>query len=159
MFDCTEVIIIFVSIIEQCSLRVSGRNNEESEFIKMGQHHTLELELNQPFRLEKPCWDSVYVDRLKEAADACSKVCSYKLFDDMLLLYIIHMTNSINSLSVCLSRRTSLPSVSILSYDCFSHYISNNSAHIIVSFGFSVTALLLIVMQEVGMMHPKHKPS
>ena len=58
---------------EQCCLRVTGKNNEENDYIKMGQYHTIDIELHQPFRLEKPCWDIVYIDRLKEASDPGAK--------------------------------------------------------------------------------------
>ena len=30
---------------EQCSLRLNGRNVEENEFVKMGQYHTIDLEI------------------------------------------------------------------------------------------------------------------
>lgn len=58
---------------EQCSLRVNGRNTEESEYIKMGQHHTVELELNQKFTLHKVCWDAMHLERLNEACDPAKK--------------------------------------------------------------------------------------
>lgn len=32
---------------EQCSLRTTGRNVEESEHVKMGQYHTIKIELAQ----------------------------------------------------------------------------------------------------------------
>lgn len=51
-------------------LHVSGRVASENEHVKMGQHHTLDLELNRKFTLEKADgWDSVAVDMLKEACD------------------------------------------------------------------------------------------
>jgi len=54
---------------EQCSLRINGRNVQENEHIKMGQYHTIELELNQPYTLEKDLWDRLHLDCLREAAD------------------------------------------------------------------------------------------
>eukprot|EP01006_Ploeotia_vitrea_P035643 TRINITY_DN65915_c3_g1_i2.p1 TRINITY_DN65915_c3_g1~~TRINITY_DN65915_c3_g1_i2.p1 ORF type:complete len:303 (+),score=130.13 TRINITY_DN65915_c3_g1_i2:196-1104(+) len=35
----------------------------------MGQYHTIQLALNRAFTLEKPCWDSVYLDRVAVACD------------------------------------------------------------------------------------------
>jgi protein pelota len=54
---------------EQCSLRVNGRNVEENEHVKLGQYHTVELEMSRPFSIEKVRWDSVFLDRLAEACD------------------------------------------------------------------------------------------
>lgn len=51
-------------------LHVSGRVASENEHVKMGQHHTLDLELNRKFTLEKADgWDSVALEMLKEACD------------------------------------------------------------------------------------------
>ncbi|CAO2649876.1 Nn.00g011680.m01.CDS01 [Neocucurbitaria sp. VM-36] len=51
-------------------LHVSGRVASENEHVKLGQHHTLDLELNRKFTLEKADgWDSVALEMLKEACD------------------------------------------------------------------------------------------
>ena len=51
-------------------LHVSGKIAVENEHVKMGQHHTLDLELNRKFTLEKADgWDSVALEMLKEATD------------------------------------------------------------------------------------------
>ncbi|KAJ4364097.1 Translation factor pelota [Neocucurbitaria cava] len=51
-------------------LHVSGRVASENEHVKMGQHHTLDLELNRSFTLEKADgWDSIALEMLKEACD------------------------------------------------------------------------------------------
>ncbi len=42
--------------VEQSSLRLNGRNVEENEHLKMGQYHTLELEIGHPVGIEKDCW-------------------------------------------------------------------------------------------------------
>ena len=55
--------------VEQCSLRLNGRNVEENEFVKMGQYHTLEIEIGHPFTIEKDCWDSLYLQHLNDACD------------------------------------------------------------------------------------------
>lgn len=51
-------------------LHVAGKVASENEYVKMGQHHTLDLELNRKFTLEKADgWDSVALEQLKEACD------------------------------------------------------------------------------------------
>ncbi|PNS13953.1 Protein pelota [Sphaceloma murrayae] len=51
-------------------LHVSGRVASENAHVKMGQFHTLDLELNRNFTLEKEeGWDSVALQTLKEACD------------------------------------------------------------------------------------------
>jgi protein pelota len=51
-------------------LHVAGKVASENEHVKMGQHHTLDLELNRKFTLEKADgWDSVALEMLKEACD------------------------------------------------------------------------------------------
>ncbi len=54
---------------QACVLRVKGRNIAENQYVKMGQYHTLDLELNRKFTLIKPYWDSVALDRLELACD------------------------------------------------------------------------------------------
>ncbi|KAF2124479.1 hypothetical protein P153DRAFT_326719 [Dothidotthia symphoricarpi CBS 119687] len=51
-------------------MHVAGRVASENEHVKMGQHHTLDLELNRKFTLEKgDGWDSVALEMLKEACE------------------------------------------------------------------------------------------
>lgn len=55
-------------------LHVAGRVASENEHVKLGSHHTLDLELNRKFTLEKAeGWDSVAVDMLREACDTGSR--------------------------------------------------------------------------------------
>ena len=54
---------------ESLELRLSGTVQSENEFARMGAHHTLTLELNQNFGIEKDCWDQIFLDRLVEAAN------------------------------------------------------------------------------------------
>lgn len=42
---------------EQVSLRVNGVNVKENEFIKLGQYHTVEIEMQRPLKLEKGFYD------------------------------------------------------------------------------------------------------
>lgn len=51
------------------SIRLKGRNLTESEHIKLGAYHTLELEPQRAFTLHKRLWDSLDVERIKTACD------------------------------------------------------------------------------------------
>jgi protein pelota len=51
-------------------LHVSGKVAKENEEVKLGSHHTLDLELNRQFYLSKSDgWDSVAIESLKEACN------------------------------------------------------------------------------------------
>lgn len=50
-------------------LRLRGKNVAESEHVKLGAYHTIVIELQRPFTLTKEAWDSVAVERLREACD------------------------------------------------------------------------------------------
>lgn len=52
-----------------CCLSAKGRNTEQSEYIQLGQYHTVDLELNRKFTLEKGLWDSITLRRIREATD------------------------------------------------------------------------------------------
>ncbi len=55
---------------QSAQLHVSGRIVEETKYTKVGQFHTLDLELNRNFTLEKKeGWDSVARNLVKEACD------------------------------------------------------------------------------------------
>lgn len=55
---------------QACILRVKGRNVEENQYVKMGQYHTIDLELNRKFVLTKDEWDIVFMERIDLACDA-----------------------------------------------------------------------------------------
>lgn len=59
--------------IQACVLRVKGRNVEENQYVKMGQYHTIDLELNRKFVLTKDEWDIVCMERIDLACDATKK--------------------------------------------------------------------------------------
>ncbi|KAL2058085.1 hypothetical protein ABVK25_001703 [Lepraria finkii] len=55
---------------QSAQLHVSGRIVEETKYTKLGQFHTLDLELNRNFSIEKKeGWDSVAKNFVKEACD------------------------------------------------------------------------------------------
>ena len=49
------------------SLRVGGTIVSEHEGLKLGSHHTLELELNRKYTIYKEVWDQIYLDQLTAA--------------------------------------------------------------------------------------------
>jgi protein pelota len=63
---------------QSCELHVSGQVCEENVHVKNGSYHTLDLELNRQFTLEKADgWDSVAIEMLKEAIDNHSRAQIY----------------------------------------------------------------------------------
>jgi len=58
---------------QACVLRVKGRNVEENQYVKMGQYHTIDLELNRKFVLTKEEWDVVCIERIENACDPTKK--------------------------------------------------------------------------------------
>ncbi|RWS24102.1 hypothetical protein B4U80_07843, partial [Leptotrombidium deliense] len=54
---------------QACLLRVKGRNIVENQYVKMGQYHTLDIELNRKFTLTKSFWDSIALERLDTSCD------------------------------------------------------------------------------------------
>ncbi|GAB7363240.1 hypothetical protein MBLNU230_g3522t1 [Neophaeotheca triangularis] len=55
-------------------LHVSGRVSEENKHVKLGSHHTLDLELQRNFTLEKADgWDTIALDILKESINQDAK--------------------------------------------------------------------------------------
>lgn len=58
---------------EQCSLRLKGVNIKENEHLKLGQYHTLTLELNRPCEITKEYWDSLHLEALSEMTEPLKK--------------------------------------------------------------------------------------
>ena len=59
---------------QSAQLHVNGRIVEETKFTKVGQFHTLDLELQRNFSLEKSeGWDSVAMELVREACDPVKK--------------------------------------------------------------------------------------
>lgn len=54
---------------QACVLRLKGRNIVENQYVKMGAYHTLDLELNRKFVMQKVLWDSVALERVDMACD------------------------------------------------------------------------------------------
>ena len=51
------------------AIRVKGRNTSETEHVKLGAYHTLDVDVGRAVKIEKHEWDAVDVARLREAAD------------------------------------------------------------------------------------------
>nr|CAG4646302.1 EOG090X07BV [Macrothrix elegans] len=54
---------------QACMLRLKGRNVEENQYVKMGAYHTVDIETNRKFTLQKSCWDIVALERIDMACD------------------------------------------------------------------------------------------
>ena len=54
---------------DSLEVRISGPNVAESAHVRMGAFHTLTLELDRQFSIEKECWDQIYLDRIQEACN------------------------------------------------------------------------------------------
>eukprot|EP00971_Amphidinium_carterae_P046504 916161-Amphidinium_carterae.1 len=50
-------------------IRFAGRNCEENQWVKMGAHHTLEIEINNKLTLGKDCWDFMFLQSLDASTD------------------------------------------------------------------------------------------
>lgn len=79
---------------EHCGLRVNGINVKENEHIKIGQYHTLEIELARPFLLSKEAWDSISLDLLEELANPLKKaeVAALVMDDGLAQLCLVQAT-------------------------------------------------------------------
>uniref|UniRef100_A0A7S3HQQ8 Protein pelota homolog n=1 Tax=Spumella elongata TaxID=89044 RepID=A0A7S3HQQ8_9STRA len=58
---------------EQCTLRLKGMSIKENEHLKLGQYHTLTLELNRPCEITKEHWDSLHLEALADMAEPTKK--------------------------------------------------------------------------------------
>lgn len=50
-------------------IRLRGKNTEDTEFVKAGAYHTIEIEPQRPFEVTKQSWDALDLERLKQACD------------------------------------------------------------------------------------------
>jgi len=50
-------------------IRIRGRNLEDTEYVKAGAYHTIEIEPDRPFEIAKQSWDVLDLERLKQACD------------------------------------------------------------------------------------------
>ncbi|GJN01461.1 hypothetical protein PR202_ga18730 [Eleusine coracana subsp. coracana] len=65
-----EIVVESVDYDKEGSvLRARGKNISENEHVKIGQFHTLELELKRPFVLRKEIWDWLALETIQQACD------------------------------------------------------------------------------------------
>jgi len=50
-------------------IRFSGKNCEENQWVKMGAHHTIDIELNNKLTVGKDRWDFMFLQQLDQATD------------------------------------------------------------------------------------------
>ncbi|PVU95599.1 hypothetical protein BB559_002684 [Furculomyces boomerangus] len=50
-------------------LNIKGKNVVQNQYVQVGQYHTLDLELHQPFSIYKTEWDSISLKRVTDACD------------------------------------------------------------------------------------------
>ena len=58
---------------QSSQIRVKGKNIVENDYVKMGQYHTIDIELQTKFTLWKFNWDSISTERLELACDPSKK--------------------------------------------------------------------------------------
>ena len=51
------------------TMRIGGKNQRKSDHVSMNAYHTLELELNKNFTIEKDCWDTILLERADTACN------------------------------------------------------------------------------------------
>ena len=57
----------------ESTMRVHGKNVQENEHVKLGAYHTTELQPHRKFTLQKVEWDSIALERLKDATSIEAK--------------------------------------------------------------------------------------
>lgn len=59
--------------VQAGALHVAGPVSEENKYVKMGQYHTLDLEIQRNVTIIKDEWDSIALDRVSDACDVSKK--------------------------------------------------------------------------------------
>jgi protein pelota len=59
--------------VQAGALHVAGPVTEENKYVKLGQYHTLDLEIQRNVTIIKDEWDSIALDRVKDACDVSKK--------------------------------------------------------------------------------------
>jgi protein pelota len=59
--------------VQAGALHVAGPVSEENKYVKLGQYHTLDLEIQRNVTIIKDEWDSIALDRVKDACDVSKK--------------------------------------------------------------------------------------
>ena len=48
-------------------MRISGKNIVENDFVKIGQSHTMDIELNREISISKKYWDLIHLKRIEDS--------------------------------------------------------------------------------------------
>lgn len=68
--DLTIVVISTDFDVQAGQLHVAGKVASENDYVRLGSHHTLDLELQRQFTIEKnDGWDSIALEQLRDACD------------------------------------------------------------------------------------------
>jgi protein pelota len=113
--------------VQVSELHVSGKVAEENAFTKLGQYHTIDLELNHNFTVQKEEWDSVALDTIQESVRQTQQAAAIAVVMQEGLANVVEITEYVTKvkqrveLSISRKRHGSktgeLDSVSILFYD------------------------------------------
>ena len=89
-------------------LRLSGIvESENDNGVRLGAHHTLQVELFSNFTLEKTCWDQIYLDILEEA---CNPNVSAEIAAVVMHMGLAHVCLITGSLTITKARiETNIP--------------------------------------------------
>lgn len=79
-------------------IRLKGRNLTETEHVKLGAYHTLELEIQRTFSLYKDSWDALDLDRIKQCTDptASADLAVLLIAEGLANLYLVGRTCTIS---------------------------------------------------------------
>jgi len=81
-----------------CILRLSGKNVEENNWVKLGAAHTIQIEVHKQFTIQKEYWDPVSLERVSEACDVGKRadVAALMIDEGLANLYLMteHMSIS-----------------------------------------------------------------
>jgi protein pelota len=53
--------------LQSASMRISGKNIQENDWVKIGQFHTSEIELNRELTITKKNWDAIHIQRIQDS--------------------------------------------------------------------------------------------
>ncbi|KAK4337046.1 hypothetical protein RND71_044122 [Anisodus tanguticus] len=82
---------------ETSSIRVKGKNIVENDYVKIGQYHSIDIDLNSKFTLWKFIWDSVSLETLENACDPSKKTDLIGLIMQQGLAYLCLINNTMTT--------------------------------------------------------------
>jgi protein pelota len=80
------------------SLRLTGKNISENPHVKLGAHHTLDIELNKNITIRKPYWDIISIERVEAATDPSqtADVAAVMLMEGLAQIFLITPTMTLS---------------------------------------------------------------